>query len=179
MMDPTAGPDVLVVHESMFGNTATIARAICQGVSEHGVSAAAVDVASAPADPGELELLIVGGPTHAFGLSRPATRASAAEQGGTAGGEVGVREWLAGLPRPQRPTRAACFDTRVRKPFPVGSAARGIRRRLRRLGFDVTERRSFVVGGTPGPLADGEVERAREWGAALAASIVGGVRAGT
>jgi hypothetical protein len=169
---------VLVVYESMFGNTAAIASAVCQGATDEGVSAEAVDVASAPADLGDVELLIVGAPTHAFGLSRPATRASAAEQGGTAGGEVGVREWLAGIPRRQRRTRAACFDTRLSKPFPVGSAARGIRRRLRRLGFDVTQRHSFVVGGTPGPLAEGEEERARQWGAALAASVAGEVRSG-
>jgi len=166
--------EVLVVYESMFGNTEEVARSIADGVAAGGVPVAVVHVDDAPLQLDDVELLIVGAPTHAFGMSRPATRASARDQGATGAAEHGVRDWLGQVRQPTRPVPAACFDTRIRKPFLVGSAARAIRRRLRRLGFDVAAApMRFDVTGTPGPLADGERSRARSWGAAL---IAGGQR---
>ena len=50
-----------------------------------------------------------------------------------------------------------------------GSAARAIARRLRRLGAVlVADPESFRVVGSPGPLAAGELDRARQWGEQLA-----------
>jgi flavodoxin len=64
----------LVVYESMFGNTQAIANAIVQGLSGRmRVEALEVGVAPATIDD-DVALLVVGGPTHAFGLSRPQTR---------------------------------------------------------------------------------------------------------
>jgi hypothetical protein len=173
---PTAG--VLVVFESMFGNTEAIARAICDGAAERGVVATAVDVAAAPTDLVDVALLVVGAPTHVLGLPRPRTRASARQQGAPAAEAGGVREWLAGLSRPDGAIPAACFDTRLRSPF-SGSAARAIRRRLRRLGFRVENPARFTVTGTAGPLAEGELDRARLWGAELAAGVAAVARTGT
>jgi hypothetical protein len=48
-------------------------------------------------------------------------------------------------------------------------AARGIAKRLRRRGFEtIAEPESFLVEESEGPLAAGEVDRARRWGEALA-----------
>ena len=45
---------------------------------------------------------------------------------------------------------------------------------LRRLGCQtVTPAESFLVSGTAGPLVDGEEDRARRWGATLAATAGG------
>ncbi len=162
---------VVVVYESMFGNTEAIARAIGDGAAGKGVAVTVCDVASAPDQFDDVDVLIVGGPTHAFGMSRPGTRQAARAQGAAGPAEHGVREWLDELPRPSRPFIGACFDTRIRKPFLFGSAARGIRRRLRRLGFDVVKPMSFTVTDTPGPLAEGELERARDWGASLVSAL--------
>jgi hypothetical protein len=171
MRTDATGGEVLVVYESMFGNTEEVARRIADGVAANGVPVTVVDVDAAPLQFDDVELLIVGAPTHALGMSRPATRASARDQGATGAAEHGVRDWLAQVRRPARPVPAACFDTRVRKPLLAGSAARAIRRRLRRLGFDVAAApMRFDVTGTPGPLADGERTRARSWGAALVAA---------
>ena len=65
---------------------------------------------------------------------------------------------------------AAAFDTRIDKPPALtGVAARGIAKRLGRRGWKlVAEPESFFVEDSEGPLADGELERAREWGKALA-----------
>ena len=162
--------EVLVVYESMFGNTEEVARSIADGIADNGIHVAVVDVDAAPLQLDEVDLLIVGAPTHAFGMSRPATRSTARDQGATGAAEHGVRDWLGQVHRPARPVPAACFDTRIRKPLLFGSAARAMRRRLRHLGFDVAAApMRFDVTGTPGPLADGERTRARSWGAALIA----------
>ena len=160
----------LVVYESMFGNTEAVARAVAEGLAVR-MQTEVVPVQQAPAGVGnDVDLLVVAAPTHAFGLSRAATRRSAVEQGAhpTCGVELGIREWLDGLPRPSTPRLAAAVDTRIRKRGIPGSAARGAARRLRRLGYDVAEPTSFWVKGTPGPLQLEELRRARAWGVELA-----------
>jgi hypothetical protein len=158
----------LVVYESMFGNTKLIAEAIAEGLSNylpteiHPVAAAPVEL-----DP-EIALVAVGGPTHAFGMSRPATRADAAKQGGAAGPvDVGIRDWLQRMHADPAVTGFATFGTKVGLPIP-GSAARSADRTLRDRGFHVSRpAASFRVQGTPGPLRAGETDRARRWGAEL------------
>ena len=66
----------LVVYESMFGNTAAIARAIADGLCSR-LDVEIVEVSKAPTRLGEIDLVVAGGPTHVFGLSRPSTRRSA------------------------------------------------------------------------------------------------------
>jgi hypothetical protein len=53
---------------------------------------------------GDVDLLVVGGPTHAFGMSRPGTRQSAAQQSqrGLVSARTGLREWLGRLPGTSR-----------------------------------------------------------------------------
>lgn len=123
----------LVVYESMYGNTEAVARAVADGLSgTFEVSLADVrDMLPAT----DVNLLVVGSPTHAFGLSRPATRADAAHQGAVREGaaDVGLREYLGCSPALDG-IGAAAFDTKINKPFVPGSAARRARRELRRLG---------------------------------------------
>lgn len=165
----------LVVHESMFGNTRDVARAVADGLAAAlpGGSVESVEVGEAPPlDTVEVDLLVVGAPTHAFGLSRPTTRADAAEKAAQAGLTTvstgqGVREWTGSATRVRCLT--AAFDTHVTSPDLPGHACRRIDKRLRRLGGrPVTEPQTFGVGGMTGPLGAGEVERARQWGTELA-----------
>jgi hypothetical protein len=164
----------LVVFESMFGNTQLIARSVADGLAPR-VQVGLVEVGAAPtALDGDLDLLVVGGPTHAFGMSRPGTRQSAAQQSerGLVSGGIGVREWLGTLPKDARHAAVATFDTRIAKPRLPGSAAAAAGKRLRRLGFRfVAPPMSFYVEGTTGPLLEGEPERARRWGEELGAAI--------
>jgi hypothetical protein len=159
----------VVVCESMFGNTRAVGEAIARSLEARFDRVDVLDVADAPSRFDDVSLLVVGAPTHAFGMSRPSTRRAAGEQGAgiDAAAGRGVREWLATLDRPAGTVRAAVFDTRVRTPPVPGSAARAVRRGLRRLGFDVVAHVSFAVAGTPGPLADHELDRAAQWAAAL------------
>jgi hypothetical protein len=163
------GMRAAVVYESWFGNTRTIAEAIARGLGEsYQVTLCTVDEAPLV---GELDLLVVGAPTQVHGLSSETSRKAALERRGTDGEPgIGARGYLEGLPHVDG-LPAAAFDTRVDRPaLVVGSAARGIAKRLERRGFVLAAPpASFFVGGTPGPLAPDEVVRAVEWGRSLAA----------
>jgi flavorubredoxin len=164
----------LVVYESMFGNTRAVAGAIAEGLSQH-VRTDLVEVGAAPHEPDiRVDLLVVGGPTHAFGMSRPTTRADAATKtgGSLVSSGIGMREWVEQLPPATQATAVATFDTRVRKPRVPGSAARAALKQLRSHGYRVAAPAvTFWVDGTTGPLVAGELDRARAWGDALAAAV--------
>lgn len=163
-----------VVVESVFGNTRRIAEEVAHGLAEGlgetgQVRLADVSNSARPVD--RVDLLVVGGPTHAFAMTRMATRRSAAEQagGGAQPAEAGLREWLAAMTKAPEGARAAAFDTRMDRPRLPGSAAAGAARKLRRLGYDLVARpETFRVTGTQGPLCEGELERARAWGFGVA-----------
>jgi flavodoxin len=170
----------LIVYESMFGNTERIARAIAEGLQKS-VPAEIVPVYQAPAVlPDDVRLLVVGGPTHALSMSRMSTRQEAWKQQEVVMPiEVGVREWLAALSGPAKGRRsqqisAATFDTRIAKVRRLsGSAARSAARVLRRMGYRVEMSESYFVDDTTGPIRDGEIERARQWGEELGRSLTG------
>jgi hypothetical protein len=158
-----------VVHESWFGNTFKLAEAIVEALRAEG-DVELVSVDDPPPAVEELDLLVVGAPTHVHGLSSTRSRRNALEQRDEAGEPgIGVRGWLRALPAGEGRAVAA-FDTRIEKPAVlVGSAARGIAKRLERRGYAlVAPPESFFVLDSPGPLADGELERAAAWARELA-----------
>ena len=162
----------LVVYESLFGNTEEVARAVADGLSA-GMDVDVVEVGSAQAPLVDLvDLVVVGGPTHAFSMTRSSTREDAVRQGATVGSTArGVREWLEDLHAGPHSEYVATFDTRVAKVRHLpGSAARAAAKGLRRLGYAPAARpESFFVEDVSGPLLPGEVDRARSWGERLAA----------
>lgn len=169
---------VLVVHESMFGNTRQVAGALAGALVNVGeVSVLSVgDAMGALPAPGDL--LVIGAPTHARSLPRLSTRASAPASVARSGGAlvlepaatgVGVREWLQahGALR----VLGAAFDTRLAWPAVVtGRAGRRTARELRRRGADVLGTASFLVDRQH-HLKQGELRRAAQWGAELAALV--------
>lgn len=163
----------LVVYESRWGNTETVARAVAEGIGHDTV---VVHVSDAPVPvPGDVDLLVVGGPTHAFSLSRATTRRDAIAKGAPdAPSDRGVREWLAQLTA-SADLDVATFGTRVGSVRHLpGSAARAAGREVRRrhLGRLVATM-SFYVDDMAGPLLEGELDRARVWGQQLATQYVG------
>jgi hypothetical protein len=162
----------LVVYESMFGNTEQVARAIGTGLSEH-LDVTVVEVTEAHAVVTDLvDLIVVGGPTHAFSMTRAGTREDAQKQGAPQGSkEIGLREWLAQLPAGPHSELVATFDTRVEKVRRLpGSAAKGAAKAVRRIGYArAAHPESFYVEGTDGPLVAGELDRAQAWGKRLGA----------
>ena len=161
----------VVVFETLWGNTEQVAREIAEGI---GLEAAEmVEAVSAPAVlETDVDLLVVGGPTHAFSMSSEKTRESAKQQGATNIPLRGIREWIASLSSPGRDVLVATFDTRVTSPRLPGSAAKKAMKRLVALGFrPVAKPESFGVHGYSGPVTDGELERARRWGERLGADV--------
>lgn len=159
--------NALVVYESMWGNTARVAEAVARGLG--GVPVRDVEDVSAP-DLQGLDLVVIGGPTHAFSMTRQGTREDAHRQGATHGNDTrGIRELLAELPSDLL-IPIATFDTRVAKVKHLpGSAAKAAARDLQHHHHArVTARESFYVEDSPGPLLAGELERAEAWGADLA-----------
>jgi hypothetical protein len=159
----------LVVYESMFGNTKDVAMAVERGLSLN------MEVRLAPVDSSvtvgaDVDLVVVGGPTHAFSMSRPQTRAEAVVKGAPRDDDAGgIREWLTALPAARPGTQVATFDTRVEKVRHLpGSAARKAARVAGKHGYGVASPpESFYVLDTAGPLLDGELDRARAWGERL------------
>ncbi|GAB3450682.1 flavodoxin family protein [Phycicoccus ginsengisoli] len=164
---------VWVVYESMFGNTKEVAHAIAEGLRDW----AWVEVHPVDAVPPDLigvDLLVVGGPTHAFGLSRPSTREDARQRlgDGTPVSRRGIREWLEGLAQERHTPPFAFFDTRVNRPRVPGSAARRAATLVRRQHRAVAAPpMSFWVSGAMGPLVAHELDRARYWGRSLSAVV--------
>src|SRR4051794_6464260 len=94
----------VVVYESMYGNTHTIAEAIGEGLRVMGeVAVVPVDRATAELTE-DADMIVVGGPTHAHGMSRPSTRTAAVKQSAKPGqvplqmdpdaGGSGLRDWF-------------------------------------------------------------------------------------
>jgi hypothetical protein len=164
----------LVVFESMFGNTESLARVIGEELGTLGpVTLANVD--DAPLIVDDFDLLVVGGPTHVYGLSRPQSRKDAASriESGTVSNRVGLREWLDYVSSADPNCPAATFCTRAAKPrWLTGSAGRAAWRRLRRHGFRMVGKPGdFKVTGMLGPLVAGEQDRARAWARGLTGAV--------
>lgn len=168
----------LVVYESMFGNTRAVALAIAEGIGQS-MAVDAVEVGEAPSIvPPEVDLLVVGGPTHGHGMTNQQTRANAADKAGSrlVSRGQGMREWLEHLTPGPTPIAAAAFDTRIKGPELLwGSAAKGATKLLQSARFRVLPPKSFLVGGPTGELFDRlgseELEKARAWGRELAAAV--------
>ena len=169
----------VIVYESMYGNTHLVADAIGAGLgSTFDVRVVPVSQAT-PEILADARLVVVGGPTHAHGMSRAATRKAAVEGADKPGSPLeldpdapgpGLREWFGALGR--YPAKAAAFDTRLHgRPAITGQASKGVARLLRAHGFDViAEPESFLVT-KENRLEPHETARAREWGAGLAAGF--------
>ncbi|HET7486794.1 MAG TPA: flavodoxin domain-containing protein [Acidimicrobiales bacterium] len=174
----------IVIYESMYGNTHLVADAIARGLGAGGSTVQVLPVAEATvAALDQADLVVVGAPTHAHGLSRPATRRSAADAAGKDGSDVhldghaadtGVREWLEALDGLHLP--AVTFDTRMPgPPMLTGSASRLIAKRLSRHGFRIVATPESFLVDRHNHLRSGEEERAAAWGGRLATLVSGGV----
>ncbi len=145
----------LIIYDSVFGNTEKIAQAIGEGTGARVVKVDAVT----PADLEGVNLLLVGSPTRAF---RPTE---------------GIQKYLKALPKGALESVAVGgFDTRADvatvnsrvltsmvKFF--GYAAEPIDKALVKCGGrQAVPPAGFFIEESEGPLREGELERAKEWG---------------
>ena len=149
----------LVVYDSQFGNTKSVAEAIGSALAGYG-RVMVIHVSDIQAgDISGLNTLFVGSPTQQFS----ATGA--------------IRNWLDKLPEGSlRGVRAAAFDTRFTKEkidevkilsffaSKFGYGAEPIAKRLATKGANlVLEPEGFYVADTEGPLLKQDLERAIAW----------------
>ncbi|HSO91698.1 MAG TPA: flavodoxin domain-containing protein [Arthrobacter sp.] len=143
----------LVVYDSAYGNTRSVAETIAGSLS--GMQASSVAVGDFKPDAlAAGDLLVVGSPINGW---RPTPKITALLS--TLGNG------------PLKGVKAAAFDTRVRM-FIHGDAAKKITHALKAGGADIiAEPMPFYVKGSEGPLRDGEIEKAEGWARTLLTSL--------
>lgn len=164
---------IVVVHESMFGNTHKIALAIAEGLPPFGIVVTAnVNDKLAKEATRSADLVVLGGPTHVHGMTRTSSREEAKARANdpsknltleASASGIGVREWIRDLD--VVPALCAAFDTRMDMARIITGAASGhIEHALTKRGSRaVTSPQSFLVSKDI-ILEDGELARARDWG---------------
>ncbi len=140
---------VLVVYDTLFGNTEQLAQTIGSALSPlKEVEVVRVSKVT-PKQLTGLKLLIIGSPTHG-GRPTPA-----------------IQNFLNSLPESAlKGINVAAFDTRLttRLVAIFGYAAGKIAENLKKKGGNlITSPEGFFVKGKKGPLKDGELERAAAW----------------
>ncbi len=143
----------LIVFHSVYGNTEKVAKALAKGLENSSVTADCRQVDAVEFDKlNEYELLIIGGPTHSLGVSKPID---------TFLERLKTVEGLSGM-------RVFAFETKT-KSWLAGSAGAKIDRKLKNLGLTIIRpHASAVVKGMNGPLEAGTEEIFRQIGTELA-----------
>jgi flavodoxin len=140
---------VLIVYDSVYGNTEKIARAIAEAITASNEVKVLQASGANPSQLTPVDLLIVGSPTHA-GRPIPA-----------------VQDFLNKVPEfSLKGVNVAAFDTRISKKIVgvFGYAAGRIAGNLKKKGATlVASPEGFFVTGGEGPLKEGELERAAGW----------------
>jgi hypothetical protein len=161
----------VVVYESLWGNTAAIARAIAEGI---GPEARALSTAEATGEAiADADLIVAGAPLIAFRLPTEQMRENQRANPGKAPrppdlSHPSMRSWLDALPKGNG--RSAAFETRFQ--WSPGGATGAIVRGLKNAGYrSIAKEHRFFVKGMYGPLQDGELDKARAWGAELAKAM--------
>ena len=160
-----------VVFESLWGNTTAVARAIAEGIGPE-AQALRTDEATGAAL-AEADLIVAGAPLLGFSLATDKMRDGIRTNPGRPPAppdlsHPSMRSWLDALPPGNG--RCAAFETRLR--LSPGNATGEIGKGLERAGYrSVSEAHRFIVKGKFGPLRDGELEKARLWGAELARAM--------
>jgi flavodoxin len=156
---------VLVIYDSVFGNTERIARAISETLMEKCSINIVHVMENNPIQMAEADMVVVGSPTRGF-QPTPA-----------------VKKYLKGLPvKMFTGKKVAAFDTRMKveevnniiltfMSGVFGYAAKPIGKDLVKHGGElVTQPEGFFVEGAEGPLKPGELDRAKKWAERLLAT---------
>jgi hypothetical protein len=169
----------IVVYESYWGNTASVAQAIAEGL---GPDARALSTAEAKGEAlAGIGLIVAGSPIIAFSLPSEKTRNDMVAKPDKKApsppdlSHPSMRTWLVALPQAGASgggaaVRAAAFETGF-KLSPGGSAGK-ILKMLGEKGYrPVAKKQRFLVKASYGPMKEGELDRAKAWGAELAKSV--------
>ncbi len=145
---------ILVVYDTVHGNTEQIAKSIGKGFgTDNDVEVVRADNTGVNPLTG-VELLVIGSPTHGGRFTKP------------------IEEFFKKIPKNKlQKLKVAAFDTRTSsKGFArrienfFGWAAYRIEKAVRKKGGTlIIDPEGFIVQGMKGPVEDGELERAEKW----------------
>jgi len=144
-----------VVYDTKFGNTEKIAKVLAEGMKGQGVEVDCFKVGEVEINKlNDYDLLVIGGPTHKFGISDP------------------MKDFLEELESAGiRGKKAFAFDTKMKSRF-AGSAGKGIEKRLKKLQMSIVKpHASAIVKGMEGPLEEGVEETFKEIAGEIAKSM--------
>jgi flavodoxin len=154
----------LIVYDSLFGNTKTVAEHLAMGIEESGIEVDCMHIDDIKINQmSDYDLLAIGGPTHMINVSKP------------------MRAFLDRLSTIDlRGKFGFSFDTRVvsrmnsRRWFILeNSAAKRIESRMRKLKMVIIRKReSAIVGGREGPLESGVEDAFLDIGKEIGVSLV-------
>ncbi|MFO7979268.1 MAG: flavodoxin family protein [Candidatus Aminicenantes bacterium] len=146
---------ILIIYDSMYGNTEKIARAMGDAIPEN-IKVIRADKAG-PSEVESIDLLIVGSPTQGFRATKP------------------VQTFIEKIHKSSlKGMKVAAFDTRM----PEAEVGKGLRFIMRMGGYAapriakafkkmggslVVPPEGFFVKDKEGPLKEGELERAAAW----------------
>jgi flavorubredoxin len=160
----------VVVYESLWGNTAAVAHAIAEGLGPETALLSTTEASAATL--ADVDLIVAGAPVLGFRAPNDAMVKSVADnptyhpRPDTS--QPSMRTWLGTVPQGQG--HCAAFETRIW--WSPGGSISTIERLLQEAGYTpLVKGARFVVKGQYGPLRDGELERARQWGADLARAM--------
>lgn len=142
--------NALVVYEAMWGNTREITEGVVAGLEQY-AEVTTVDVTEAPSTvPVGVDLVVVGGPTHAF--------------------DGQLRAWLDQIPASTTAPVFALFEERlgITRALPHGAGRKAAKSLADRGHQIIAEPHSFYVHSHNGPLESGERCRASLWGERVA-----------
>ena len=176
---------VVVVYESEFGATRGIADAIGRGLrAAEGpdIEVEVIDSREVTAGDGwidDVDLLVVGAPTHARSLPTPASRQQAQTWPDKPGSRLrlepaaaadGMREWL--TETDLNGLRVATFTTRMDMArILTGSAGPALGRLIGRAGGAIMAGPQEFLVAKDGSLVDHELDHAYDWGRVLGAAV--------
>jgi len=169
----------IVVYESIWGNTATLAQAIGRGL---GPKTQVLSTSEATSDVvAEADVLVLGAPVHSYNRPEFVTiqvgRGPEDEVEGVASGSglILMRDWIKDLPKPTIPV--AVFEIRIGD-LPGEGGAREVLEALAEREWNlIAPAASFQMEShpiSPGPggwINPAELKRARAWGASLAETV--------
>jgi flavodoxin len=154
----------LIVYDSLFGNTKTVAEHLAMGIEESGIEVDCMHIDDIKINQmSDYDFLAIGGPTHMINVSKP------------------MRAFLDRLSTIDlRGKFGFSFDTRVvsrmnsRRWFILeNSAAKRIESRMRKLKMVIIRKReSAIVGGREGPLESGVEDAFLDIGKEIGVSLV-------
>jgi flavodoxin len=144
--------NVVILCDSKFGNTKRLAESMVAGLNDtHEVTLRTAEEGLGPV--AGVDVLLIGGPTHAHGASKA------------------LKDALSAIPEGSlKAARVAAFDTRIQMArILTGSAASSASKALKRTGAHlVAPPESFFVSRDDPPvLAPGEIDRAKSWARAV------------